>query len=840
MNREEASLKHARGVETLLMDVQREWLDRYEDCKAAIEKYQSKLEEVDRLLFSTSTNFTGIPAEDVKEMIAMEEETKTSIGNISTYVLKYLLEQNDMSHVIQKKESLDKKRRRQERYEKSHATKLSKVEENSLMKLHDLVDECDDSFFDTVEEENLVENNTMNWETFSAKYGVKPQSRIIQLITFDTDIDKDLHSLRNICKNLRPLLPQKCDNRTATSSMKVRGTLTCSDFVYICYLICRRRLDVNDLEDVVDTRQDRVVKNLVIILQIFINTNLKGMEQRRYNDISADMRIFMELIKKKSVDQCLMRVENTRISLKNTGQTNELSSSEDDIMFAEESISLPPDVSDYIENDIVARVEKVVAMTNFVMITTCIDSEVNFTKKHAGTFYEMLARSLGNISYGGVIPTPLTMESCLLKYHADHASEGENICGNNEEKFYMSSPPFGEQVSCQQVFHAAHMYFDINLLVLGEKTQYDFRRRGGSGCDEVIISLAMVKTDDGRVFVRLFPKSKQAVDLTEDFDNADDDANALIGYTTADFSPAILNDDAWNFLFEKKVALISKWSRYNKRSVSLEKFIESPPAIFEESMKALRNTFLRVSRSSNSAELMNIPLQSIDNESLTIGQFQSLVCSSGCEAWMSSFIMNYYSYHLHKTYSQPERTVTIFNTHFMNKLLEDRSSIYKNGENPNSVELDDRHYSHYNVFDWTRNRNIFDDVYIFCVVNVGNSHWTLLVADNSEDTLTYYDSMASSEIEVTNKWLNVFENYLIDEWKAQNGRHGMDVPTWRRHKHIPLKSAKQNDNHNCGVYVLAYMECILSNCCVDIITNRNVSKFRKLIALTILTGKLLY
>ena len=107
MNREEASLKHARGVETLLMDVQREWLDRYEDCKAAIEKYQSKLEEVDRLLFSTSTNFTGMPAEDVKEMIAMEEETKTSIGNISTYVLKYLLKQNDMSHVIQKKESLD-------------------------------------------------------------------------------------------------------------------------------------------------------------------------------------------------------------------------------------------------------------------------------------------------------------------------------------------------------------------------------------------------------------------------------------------------------------------------------------------------------------------------------------------------------------------------------------------------------------------------------------------------------------------------------------------------------------------------------------------------------------
>jgi Ulp1 family protease len=55
-------------------------------------------------------------------------------------------------------------------------------------------------------------------------------------------------------------------------------------------------------------------------------------------------------------------------------------------------------------------------------------------------------------------------------------------------------------------------------------------------------------------------------------------------------------------------------------------------------------------------------------------------------------------------------------------------------------------YTYKNVRRWTKNVDIFSKKKIFIPINIGNSHWTLLLIDLMIKTISYYDSLGNADV----------------------------------------------------------------------------------------------
>ena len=55
-------------------------------------------------------------------------------------------------------------------------------------------------------------------------------------------------------------------------------------------------------------------------------------------------------------------------------------------------------------------------------------------------------------------------------------------------------------------------------------------------------------------------------------------------------------------------------------------------------------------------------------------------------------------------------------------------------------------YTYKNVRRWTKNVDIFSKKKIFIPINIGNSHWTLLLIDLMIKTIFYYDSLGNADV----------------------------------------------------------------------------------------------
>ena len=55
-------------------------------------------------------------------------------------------------------------------------------------------------------------------------------------------------------------------------------------------------------------------------------------------------------------------------------------------------------------------------------------------------------------------------------------------------------------------------------------------------------------------------------------------------------------------------------------------------------------------------------------------------------------------------------------------------------------------YTYKNVRRWTKNVDIFSKKKIFIPINIGNSHWTLLLIDLMIKTISYYDSLGNEDV----------------------------------------------------------------------------------------------
>jgi len=107
---------------------------------------------------------------------------------------------------------------------------------------------------------------------------------------------------------------------------------------------------------------------------------------------------------------------------------------------------------------------------------------------------------------------------------------------------------------------------------------------------------------------------------------------------------------------------------------------------------------------------------------------------------------------------------------------------------------------------WTSNINIFSYDVLFLPIHSG-AHWTLLAFYQRKNKFAYFDSMASSDSDLTNSTTRYhvrnFTNYLIEESKNKR-----KVPYEKRNaKSIFCTNVPTQDNaYDCGAFVCAYVE----------------------------------
>jgi Ulp1 family protease len=126
-------------------------------------------------------------------------------------------------------------------------------------------------------------------------------------------------------------------------------------------------------------------------------------------------------------------------------------------------------------------------------------------------------------------------------------------------------------------------------------------------------------------------------------------------------------------------------------------------------------------------------------------------------------------------------------------------------------------------------------------VNKDFNHWSLIVIYIQQKKIIYYDSMTYNKtvVEYGNKLINIMLRWLNDV--AVLTKKTFNAKEWDTKSTDNKTVPQQNNGIDCGVFCIMFMDYIANNFPFnkDVIQN-NMEKFRKIIAVTLLTKKLVY
>ena len=132
---------------------------------------------------------------------------------------------------------------------------------------------------------------------------------------------------------------------------------------------------------------------------------------------------------------------------------------------------------------------------------------------------------------------------------------------------------------------------------------------------------------------------------------------------------------------------------------------------------------LRISNDLESAESNRVIIEKFSID-MTVKKLQCLLP----ETWLNDEVINFY-FHMLMSGLYRRDGFFSFSSFFFVKLLV-----------PNVG------YTYKNVRRWTKNVDIFSKKKIFIPINIGNSHWTLLLIDLMIKTIFYYDSLGNADV----------------------------------------------------------------------------------------------
>ena len=132
---------------------------------------------------------------------------------------------------------------------------------------------------------------------------------------------------------------------------------------------------------------------------------------------------------------------------------------------------------------------------------------------------------------------------------------------------------------------------------------------------------------------------------------------------------------------------------------------------------------LRISNDLESAESNRVIIEKFSID-MTVKKLQCL----RPRQWLNDEVINFY-FHMLMSGLYRRDGFFSFSSFFFVKLL-----VPKVG------------YTYKNVRRWTKNVDIFSKKKIFIPINIGNSHWTLLLIDLMIKTIFYYDSLGNADV----------------------------------------------------------------------------------------------
>jgi Ulp1 family protease len=148
------------------------------------------------------------------------------------------------------------------------------------------------------------------------------------------------------------------------------------------------------------------------------------------------------------------------------------------------------------------------------------------------------------------------------------------------------------------------------------------------------------------------------------------------------------------------------------------------------------------------------------------------------------------------------------------------------------MDESDKGYNYENVKRWLKYSGHFlsDFDKIFFPINVGNYHWTLVVVDLKQKSVSYYDSIPSStETKHSKRYCDGALSYINDVHSRYEV--AFDKSEW---KIYTPKCPQQNDMSSCGVCVIANADFLSK----DLLLNyeaKDLSSLRKKYALALLS-----
>ena len=117
---------------------------------------------------------------------------------------------------------------------------------------------------------------------------------------------------------------------------------------------------------------------------------------------------------------------------------------------------------------------------------------------------------------------------------------------------------------------------------------------------------------------------------------------------------------------------------------------------------------------------------------------------------------------------------------------------------------------------------------IFWPVNLGNTHWTCLVAYMQEKKIIYYDSFGGAG----SHYLEGTLRYFQDEWKAKGKEGDFNPEEWTL-EGTPDHYPQQKNGFDCGVFTTTCADFISQGkeCTFD---QKDITLYRRTIALKII------
>ena len=165
----------------------------------------------------------------------------------------------------------------------------------------------------------------------------------------------------------------------------------------------------------------------------------------------------------------------------------------------------------------------------------------------------------------------------------------------------------------------------------------------------------------------------------------------------------------------------------------------------------------------------------------------------------------------------PRRPSWFFNSFFIDKLL-----------------IADKKYTYANVKRWSKKFDVFAMEKIFMPVNLGNTHWTLLVVYIQRKEIHYYDSMSGPG----KKYIEGVLRWLQDEAKDKKGTDNYDTSDWATFDREPFVPQQQN-GVDCGVFTTVCADFVSDD--LELMYSQgDMPFFREKICADILRGSLLY